>query len=563
MVIASRRPPGERWRSDPGWRDLLRVVSLRNLLPEAVRALLDVERIPGALLEQVMALTHGHPLAVSLLIDAVHRSGSGSDLPTTLGELPDLVAALLRRLVDEAPSARHRAALQVSAHAAVTTEPMLRAVLPDCDAEEVSELWDWLRDLTIMEDDQAGIRPHEVARDILEADLRWRDPHAYADIHRRVRGHVVDQLRASAGNPEALQQGVADLLFLVRSHPVAGVGWDWDALGEAPGECIESTQFELIIAMTRAAQGDRQAELVGHWLRHQPEAFRLFRDSMGEVAGFVARIYLHLAQPEDIAADPGAAALWRYAQQHHPPRPGEQVVAWRFLVDRDPDERHPRLSATLFGVWHITDILLRPPTAWDFIANYSDLDYWQPFFDHWDFLHLPDADYRIDSIRYVTFAHDWRRIGVAEWLERTAARELGEPVSQPVEPAAALSQQEFAAAVKEALRSLRQPHALVRNPLLASSMVQTALREHPDSRPDQILRGLLLEAADMLKSDPRADSQYRVLDRTYLRPAPTQEKAAELLDLPFSTYRRHRDRGIETITEWLWDRDIDSTAGFS
>jgi hypothetical protein len=182
-------------------------LSLRNLLPEAVRALLDVERIPGAPLEQVMALTHGHPLAVSLLIDAVHRSGSGSDLPTTLGERPDLVAALLRRLVDEAPSARHRAALQVSAHAAVTTEPMLRAVLPGCDAEEVSELWDWLRDLTIMEDDQAGIRPHEVARDILDADLRWRDPDAYADIHRRVRGHVVDQLRASAGNPEALQQG--------------------------------------------------------------------------------------------------------------------------------------------------------------------------------------------------------------------------------------------------------------------------------------------------------------------------------------------------------------------
>jgi hypothetical protein len=74
------------------------------------------------------------------------------------------------------------------------------------------------------------------------------------------------------------------------------------------------------------------------------------------------------------------------------------VIAWRFLIDRDPDERHPRLSATLFGVWHITDILLRPPTAWDCIANYSDLDYWQPFFDHWDFLHLPDADYRIDSM---------------------------------------------------------------------------------------------------------------------------------------------------------------------
>jgi AAA ATPase domain len=561
VVIAGRRPPGERWRSDPGWRDLLRVVSLRNLLPEAVRALLEVEQISGALLEQVMALTHGHPLALSLLIDAIRRCDTGGEVPATLGELPDLVAALLRRLVDQAPTGRHRAALQVSAHAPITTEPVLRAVLADSDAREVSELWDWLRDLTIMEDSQAGIRPHEVARDILEADLRWRDPDAYADIHRRVRGHAVDQLKASAGNPETLQHAVADLLFLVRDHPVAGVGWDWDAFGEPPGECVQSEQMDLIIAMTRAVQGARQAELVDHWLRRQPEAFRLFRDSGGEVAGFVARLSLHLALPEEIEADPGTAALWRYAQQHHPPRPGEQVVAWRFLVDRDPDETHPRLSGTLFGAWHISDILLRPPTAWDFIANYADLDHWQAFFNHWDFVHLPEADYQIGSTRYVTFAHDWRRVGVAEWLERTAARELGEPVTQLVEPAAALSQEEFAAAVKQALRSLHQPQALSRNPLLAASMVQTEMQQRPDGRPDQILRGLILQAAQVLKSDPRAEAYYRVLDRTYLRPAPTQEKAAELLDLPFSTYRRYRDRGLEAITDWLWDRDIDRTAG--
>ena len=76
-----------------------------------------------------------------------------------------------------------------------------------------------------------------------------------------------------------------------------------------------------------------------------------------------------------------------------------------------------------------------------------------------------------------------------------------------------------------------------------------------------ILRRLILEAAHVLKSDPRADNLYRVLDRTYIRPAPTQEKAAELLDLPFSTYSRHRDRGVEAIIDWLWDRDIDSTGG--
>jgi hypothetical protein len=372
---------------------------------------------------------------------------------------------------------------------------------------------------------------------------------------------MIDNIRAQAGNPDGLQHAAADLLFLVRDHPLLGSYWDWDALGEGIRQRVTPTQADLIIAMTRATQGDQQADLVAHWLRVQPEAFRLFRTPEGEVCGFAARLALHLARPKDIDVDPGAAALWRYAQRHHPPRPGEQVVAWRFHVDRDPDERHPRLSGTILGAWHIADMLLRPPTAWEFDAPYTDLAYWQPFLNHWDFFHVPDADYQIGTTRYVAFAHDWRRIGVAEWLERTAARELGEQVSvQPTEPAAALSQEEFAMSVKDALRSLHRPQRLLRNPLLASSMVQNALHEHPDERPNEILRSLILESAQILKSDPRAETQYRVLDRTYLRPAPSQEKAAESLDLPFSTYRRYRDRGVGAITDWLWDRDIDSTA---
>lgn len=123
-----------------------------------------------------------------------------------------------------------------------------------------------------------------------------------------------------------------------------------------------------------------------------------------------------------------------------------------------------------------------------------------------------------------------------------------------------LSHEEFAASVKEALRAIHQPQALLRNPLVASSMVQSTLRERPDDRPDQVLRGLIIDAAQVVKSDPRAETQYRALDRTYLRPAPSQEKAAELLDLPFSTYRRYRDRGIEAITDWLWEQDIESTS---
>ena len=39
-------------------------------------------------------------------------------------------------------------------------------------------------------------------------------------------------------------------------------------------------------------------------------------------------------------------------------------------------------------------------------------------------------------------------------------------------------------------------------------------------------------------------------------PAPTQEAAAEVLDLPFSTYRRHLARAVEQLTELLWAVEI-------
>ena len=77
-----------------------------------------------------------------------------------------------------------------------------------------------------------GIRPHELARDVLQADLRWRDPDAYADIHRRLRGYLVDKIRTEAGNPERLHMAAAELLFLHHDHPLVGPYWDWNALGE-------------------------------------------------------------------------------------------------------------------------------------------------------------------------------------------------------------------------------------------------------------------------------------------------------------------------------------------
>ena len=97
--------PAEAWRRDPGWRDLLRVISLRNLdrrtarEPSCARA-----GVPDALHDRVLELTHGHPLALSLLLDVLAQSG---DRP------PPELSARARRgrvaLVAELPGRRSRA----------------------------------------------------------------------------------------------------------------------------------------------------------------------------------------------------------------------------------------------------------------------------------------------------------------------------------------------------------------------------------------------------------------------------------------------------------------------
>ena len=71
-----------------------------------------------------------------------------------------------------------------------------------------------------------------------------------------------------------------------------------------------------------------------------------------------------------------------------------------------------------------------------------------------------------------------------------------------------------------------------------------------------VLQALITEAAVALQASPRDLKLYRALYHTYFQPAATQEQAAELLDLPFSTYRRHLTAGIAQVTEALRGREV-------
>ena len=73
------------------------------------------------------------------------------------------------------------------------------------------------------------------------------------------------------------------------------------------------------------------------------------------------------------------------------------------------------------------------------------------------------------------------------------------------------------------------------------------------------LQALLREAVASLSANPKDLKLHRALWHTYIEPAPTQERAAELLGLPFNTYRYHLTSGLNRVTDWLWQREINSS----
>ena len=70
------------------------------------------------------------------------------------------------------------------------------------------------------------------------------------------------------------------------------------------------------------------------------------------------------------------------------------------------------------------------------------------------------------------------------------------------------------------------------------------------------LRETIVTGIEHVAHEPRAESLGRVLERTYVHAAPTQEAAAQVLDLPFSTYRRHLARALQRLADLLWAVEI-------
>jgi hypothetical protein len=420
------------------------------------------------------------------------------------------------------------------------------------------ELFEWLRGLSFIESRRSGLFPHDLTREALTADLRWRNPDWYAELHRRARTFYNQRL--SQSSPDIQQQILLDYVYLHRDNPMVKPFMEWQASGSLLAEAAQPADLPALVEMVELHEGPESASLAGEWLRLQPRGVTVWRDAQGRPAGFLSMIALEKANPEQIRPDPAARAASEYLKRQTPLRPGESAIYIRFWMARDTYQEVSGIQSLAF-ISMVRYYLTTPGLAFAFLPC-AEPDFWAPVMTYGNLSRLAEMDFVTDGRRYGVYGHDWRKTPPMAWLATLAETEITNapralPVPRPDEQLIVLSQEEFISAVRAALRDYPRPDLLAGNPLLRSRLViDESGTTSSDFQAVEKLRALIREAANTMQAIPRDAKLYRAIYHTYLQPAPTQEIAAEILDLPFSTYRRHLKTGITRLTVILWQREL-------
>ncbi len=549
VIIAGRQAPAAAWRADNGWGELTRIISLRNLHPTESEAYLVGQGISAAEIAAILDVTYGHPLALSLAVDLLKQNSAlrAQDLQRD----PDIVRTLLERFVVNVPTPILRQALEICAHTFATDE----SLLAHCLGEEAGyAAFQWLRTLSFIEQGSLGLFPHDLAREVLEADLRWRNGTRFRALHTQVRDYIIQRIMTSDGM--AQQAAIFALLFLHRNNPFMRPFYEWQAFGHLYIDRAQAADLPQIEQMIRKHQGDESLAVMRYWYARQPQRFIIFRGAGREIAGFVYVVEISQISAEDLAADSALPIVAEHVARVAGVRSGEPVFFFRNWMDAE----HYQHSTAIFNMTAMFSLRLffnTPKLAYSLITQ-ANSDYYASMFEYLRIPLAPDIVFRMDGQEFGVFVHNWRTEPVLAWLEHMGERELLDEMVAlenlpTVIPALVLSEPEFSEAVRSALKELRRPDRLAQNPLLRSR----CLRERSGQEPTPALLQTTLRAgADLLTANPKTQKLYRVLWHTYFEPAPTQELAAELLDLPFSTYRYQLGKAVEQLVQWLWQQEL-------
>ena len=548
-VMMGRRALSKSWRGDSAWRSLMKVIPLRNLSLAESKSYLDTQSVPEAKHDQIIAFTHGHPLALSLISYTFDHAG---DINLEGAEMPSVVRILLDRFMEKIAEPIHRETLEVCAMARATTEALLAEVVSQ---DRAAELFAWLGDLSFIETGAQGLFPHDLAREAIAAELRWRNPDRHAQLHHKTRAYY--SARLSRASEEALQSLLFDYIFLHRENPVVQPFFDWDSGTQAFVEQAKPQDILHLVEMVRTHEGEASASLAEHWLSVQTQNALVVRDSSAEhgVAGFMLALDVAPDPHDSEPTDPGVRAARAHLEANAPLRKGERCTMFRFWMDANAYQGVSAAQSLIF-VNIVRHYLVTPNLAFSFLPC-ADPEFWGPVFGYASLKRLLSADYIVGGKGFGMHGHDWRALPFQAWLNLLSEREvpLGSADEAPkaLHEVLVLSKEAFDQAVLDALKGFSNQAKLSRNPLINSRVIRELAGSSADTATCvRELQAALARCADELKGSSKDLKLYQALLMTYFKPERSQESAAERLDISIASFRRHLKTGVERLCELLW-----------
>jgi len=514
VVIAGRGTPDPGWFTG-GWETLTARLDLGGLKPAEARRLLAARGLTDDRVSAIVDWAAGSPLALALAADAaVADSGWNA---ATAPDRPDILRSLLNRLVETELHGVRPSALGVSVVARTTTPDLLRAVLPDEDAELS---YRQLSELTITEELGSGIALHELARKALLADLRHRNPALERDTRRRIADYLY--ARGMAGDLTMM----IDMAHLVE-NPLLRWGFGWDGNASFRIDSVRPGDADRIEELTLSH--DREWwRLTRRYFAEAPDRVAVARDLTDNICGFLVSMSLATA-PGFAGEDPIAGPWLAHARRNA--AAGESVM-WQAAVDFTQGQVQAMLG--IAGMLHCGAASPR--------FAYLPIDPALPgaleFAGALGAAHVAELDVRIGDATVQCHRLDYGPGGVFTFIRAQVYTELGLPVPELTEPSAATT-----TVVRDVLKNFRVPRELARSPLARGATIS--------ERAESVQR-LVWQAADEAFGDSESEKLLRsVLVAGYLEPLRSHEEAASKLLLSRAAYFRRLRVAVERLAEHM------------
>ncbi|HEX6523640.1 MAG TPA: AAA family ATPase [Streptosporangiaceae bacterium] len=197
VLLSGRHAPVAGLRAT-GWRRVVDELCLAPLPDDQSRRLLaDLGVMDEAVATAIVDRLGGNPLLLCVAAE-VCRSGGTGEL-SGIAVPGEIARTLIARMSRELRRPDVRELLQAASLVRTFDEELLTAMI----GRDTTDAFDALCDLSVVRMTPAGARVHDVVRQTLAAELRWRAPERYTRLRTRAASYLLARQASSAPRPEA------------------------------------------------------------------------------------------------------------------------------------------------------------------------------------------------------------------------------------------------------------------------------------------------------------------------------------------------------------------------